>query len=346
MDLKIATDQDAQKWDEVVECSPNGELFHTWRWLKLIEEHSIQKIGSFQSIARLYPVFLMEKETIVGIFPLYTFQVPFIKFCFSPPPHVDTMYLGPLFPGINNLIPSKTQSFLEEVQVVMDQFIKKDLRANYVRLNTPPGYDDCRFFKWGGYESEPRYTGYIDLREGLDILWKNLSRSLRQAIERAKKEGLCVSEGNKDDVYYIFDLLKERNRISTSKQFLGAVYDAFSQDNLKIFIAKAGEKRLSGIILIIYKDKVTFWCGAPKSTYKEVTPNELLLWEAICWAESQGFKTFELEGADDFSLYPFKRKFNAKNVLYFQNRWFSPPLQMLSRTYHAFKRRDMNQLEL
>ena len=115
---------------------------------------------------------------------------------------------------------------------------------------------------------------------------------------------------------------------------------------MKIFIAKAGEERLSGIILVIFKDKVTFWCGAPKCSYKGISPNETLLWEAIQWSEANGFKTFEIEGADDFSLYPFKRKFNAENVLYFQNKWLSSNLQMLSLLYNVFRRSDMNQLGL
>lgn len=346
MELKIATENEAERWDEIVERSPNGDLFYTWKWLKLMEEYSIQQIGKFYSKAKLYPVILMEKETIVGIYPLYIFQLPLVKFCYSPPPRVESLYLGPLFPEIDNLIPSEKESFLEEFQVLIDRYIRKELKANYVRLNTPPGFEDCRFHKWGSYVSEARYTAYIDLSIGMGVLWKNFNRSLRQSIEKAKKVGMSVAEGNKDDIYFIHDLLKERNRISSPREYLGSVYDAFSKNNVKIFIAKAGEERLSGIILVIFKDKVTFWCGAPKCSYKGISPNETLLWEAIQWSEANGFKTFEIEGADDFSLYPFKRKFNAENVLYFQNKWLSSNLQMLSLLYNVFRRSDMNQLGL
>ena len=346
MELKIATDQDQQKWDEIVERSPNGELFHTWKWLKLMEEYSIQKIGGFKSKARLYPVFLMEKDAIVGIYPLYIFQLPLINLCFCPPANVDTLYLGPLFPDFDNMIPSKKQSFLEEVQVIMDRFIKKDLKADYIQINTPPGFEDCRFFKWGGYVSEARYTSYLDLSGGTDLIWKNLNRNLRRSIEKVKNAGVLITEGDKDDIIFIHNLLKDRSRITSSDAFLGSVYDAFSQDNIKIWVAKAGEERLSGIIMIIYKDKMAFWIGAPKCSYNGTYPNELLVWEIIRWAGEHGFRTFEIVGADDYSLFPFKRKFNAKTVLYFQSKWFSPTLHTLSALYRAFSKKDMNLLEL
>jgi hypothetical protein len=346
MEIKIGTDQDEQKWDEIVERAPNGELFHTWKWLKTIEKYSIRKAAGTLSRGKFYPVFLMEKEKIVGIYPLFLFKTPFIISCYSPPSNVDTLYLGPLFPELEKLLPAKKQIFLHDVQVTVDRFIRNDLKANYIQISTPPGFDDCRFFKWAGYETEARYTAYLDLCTGTDLIWKNLNRSTRQSVEKAKKEGVEISEGNKDDINFIYDLLKERNRIASPREFLDSIFGAFSQGNLRVLIAKAGSERLSGIITVIYKDKVTFWIGAPKCTYKGASPNELLLWEAIKWSESQNYKRFEIEGADDYSLFPFKRKFNAEPVMYFQMKWLSPTLRFLASLYTGIIKRKANQLEV
>jgi hypothetical protein len=36
MELKLASDNDAQMWDTIVARSPNVTLFHTCNWLKLM----------------------------------------------------------------------------------------------------------------------------------------------------------------------------------------------------------------------------------------------------------------------------------------------------------------------
>ena len=48
MELKIADETDQQNWDAIVERSPNGTLFHTWKWLKLLEKYSSLKIAGIQ----------------------------------------------------------------------------------------------------------------------------------------------------------------------------------------------------------------------------------------------------------------------------------------------------------
>jgi lipid II:glycine glycyltransferase (peptidoglycan interpeptide bridge formation enzyme) len=256
------------------------------------------------------------------------------------------MYLGPLFPDIDGMKQEKKQIFLLDMQKAMDRFIKKDLKSNYILIKTSPGFEDCRSFRWGGYTIEPRFTYYIDLSEGTNGIWKNFNRSLRYYIEKAKKEGIVVVQGDKDDALYIYDLLKERKRVKSSKEFLGSVYDTLSPDHLKIFLAKAGSERLSGIITLIHKDQVSFWIGSPKYSYKGISPNELVLWESIRWAGEQGYNTYEIVGADDYVLFPFKRKFNGKIIQYYHMKWYSPLLNVIASVYSSVKKRDDNVLDV
>jgi hypothetical protein len=339
MELKIAVETDQHNWDGIVERSPNATLFHTWKWLKLMEKHSCVQIAGIKSRARLYPLIITEKDNPVGIYPLFIFKTLLIKYCYSPPSNVETMFLGPLFPGIDMMKQEKKQIFLNDIQVLIDRFIKKDQNANYIQINTSPGYEDCRSYKWGGYSAEPRYTYHIDLGMGTDQIWKSFNRSLRYYIEKAKKEGITVTEGTKEDAFYLHGLLKKRNRINSPREFVGDIFDQFFPDHNKVFIAKAGSERLSGIITIIYRDKVTFWVGSPRFSYNGLSPNELVLWESIRWAGEQGYKTFEILGADDYSLFPFKRKFNGKVISYYQMKWMSPSLNFVSSVGHSLKKR-------
>ena len=338
MELKIATESDQQTWDEIVERSPHSTLFHTWKWLKLVEKYSVMNVAGMHSGARLYPVMILEKNVPVGIYPLFLFTPAGLHFCYSPPSHTETMYLGPLFCGADLMKEEKKQIFFLDMQKEMDRFIKKELKANYIQIKTSPGFEDCRSFRWGGFAIEPRFTYHIDLREGTETIWKSFNRSLRYYIEKAKKEGIVVVPGDKEDAFYIYDLLKERRRVESPKEFLGSVYDALSPDKVKIFIAKAGSERLSGIITLIHKDMVSFWIGSPKYSYKGISPNELVLWESIRWAGQQGFKTYEIVGADDYSLFPFKRKFNGKIIPYYHMSWYSPLLNVVASVYSSVKK--------
>lgn len=338
MEYRIAEERDRQLWDTIVDNAPNGAIFYTWDWLKIVEKHTVFSILRLKVPGKLYPVILSEKGIPVGVFPLFLFQTPVNNFCYSPPSNVDLLYLGPLFKDLRSMKPEKKQVLLHDVQITVDSFIRNDLKAGSIQINTPPGFDDCRFFKWGGYSAEPRYTYYIDLKPGIDSIWRQFNRSLRQNIEKGKKSGIVVAEGTKDDAFFIRDLLVQRGRIKSSKEFMGEIFDQFFPDHIRVLIARSETERMSGIILLIGKEKVSFWIGAPKCSYKGLYPNEFLLWEGIRWASDHGYSTFEIIGADDPSLFPFKRKFNGEIVHYYQMKWYSPSFHVFASLFRHLKK--------
>jgi hypothetical protein len=340
MELKIAEDCDRKLWDAIVNSSQNGSITYSWEWLRLVEKYSYIQIASIKSRSKLYPLILIENEKPAGIYPLFIFKSCLSIFCYSPPPNVNLLYLGPLMPDIDSMTQEKKQIFLQDAQVLVDGFIKKDQKSNYIQINTPPEFNDCRLFKWGGYSTEPHYTYYIDLSAGTDQIWKGFNRSLRYYIDKAKKEGITVTEGSREDAFHIYEMLKARGRVRSLKGYLGEVFDQFFPDNIKVFVAKAGSEHLTGIITIIERDKVSFWIGAPRCSYKGLSPNELVLWEAILWAGKHGYKTFEIQGADEYSLFPFKRKFNGKIVPYYEMKWRSLSLNLFSSLYRLLKKKN------
>jgi hypothetical protein len=346
MEFRIAEERDQDLWDSIVNDSSNGMIFYMWDWLKIVERHSFLNLLYFKARGKLYPLILSEKEKPVGILPLFLFKTPVNNFCYSPPSNVDLLYLGPLFKDLHLLKPEKKQIFLHDYQIMVDSYIRNDLKAGYIQINAPPGFDDCRFFKWSGYSAEPRYTYYINLKPGIDHIWTQFNRSLRQNIEKGKKGKIVVTGGTKDDAFFIRNLLMQRGRIKSSIEFMGEIFDRFFPNHIKVFIAKAGTERLSGIILIIGKEKVSFWIGAPKCSYNGLYPNELLLWEGIRWASEQGFSTFEIIGADDLSLFPFKRKFNGDIIQYYQMKWYSSTFNLFSSLFRHLKKTGNNNIGL
>jgi lipid II:glycine glycyltransferase (peptidoglycan interpeptide bridge formation enzyme) len=346
MELKIADETDQQNWDAIVERSSNATLFHTWKWLKLMEKYSMRQNTGVSSQVKFYPLFLMEKDHPVGIYPLFFFKKMILSSTYSPPPNMETLYLGPIFPDIETMKEEKKQVLLIDVQREIDRFTKKELKSTYIQVNTPPGFEDCRSFKWGDYTVIPRYTYEIDLKKGKEIIWNEFSSRLKQDIKQVKKKGYHVEIGTRKDCEFVYDLLKQRNRINAKKDYILEIFDTFSPQNLKIFILKSENKNISGIVFISYKKKGWLWIGNPRFPYNGPSPNTLMFWEAINYAIDNGFEKIEIMGADDFSSFPFKRKFNGKIIPYYQMQWFSPSIKVFSLIYHSLIKKNNNQLDV
>lgn len=343
MDVTVAQDTDEQLWDSMVDRTENATIWHTWRWLKLLENYSVLKKAGFTARAKLEPLILSDRGRPVGICPLFFFRVMGLTYCYSPLSQEDTHYLGPLFPEVPGAGQKAAQVFWLDASRAIDRFIRKIRKSSYVHISSSPGIDDCRPFRWAGYKIEPRYTYYIDLTPGTDAIWNGFKKEVRYSVGKARKDGITVSEGNREDALHIWELLKKRNRVKFPKEFIGAACDGFFPDRMKIFVARKGSERLSGVILLLYRDKASLWIGPPK--LPGIVLNELVIWESIAWATAQGFRTFEIVGADDYPLFTFKRKFNGKLVQFFHMNWYAPPLDAAISLYNALFRGGRNQIE-
>jgi len=304
--LKICDDQ--KEWDNLVEKSPHGTIFHTWKFLKIIEKHTPSK---------LYPLIGMKGTTPVGIYPLFFQKRFFLKMVFSPPPHVAVPYLGPAFVDYDKLKQSKKESIFINFQKAVDEFISSELKADYASIATSPGLDDPRPLKWAGYVVEPKYNYSIDLRKGEDFLWKQLKGKLRQDINRERRKGVTVEQGSKKELMEIYDSLigryKEQRRVvNVPKDYLLEVYDSFYPQNMKIFITKYKDEFISGLVDIYYKNKASSWIGHAKPRIGGIKPNDLVQWEAIKFACESGFEEYEEIGAGTERLCRYKSKFNPE----------------------------------
>ena len=331
VELKVAREEDAELWDRLVESSPHGTIFHTWKWLKIAEKHTNSK---------LFTLVGYRGEVPVGIFPLFYQKKAFLKMVFSPPPHVAIIYLGPALVDYDKLRQSKKEINFVEFQRQVDEFIKEELKANYISISLPPRLPDPRPFQWSGYEVEPAYGYVMDLSKGIEYIWQNkCDRKLRQDIERGIRRGISIEEGGKKELEVIYDLMIERyaeqDRVVTvPKEYLLDVYDAFSE-NLRIFVGKYDGEIVTGIIDVCYKDKVASWIGNPRSRINiSPSPNDLLNWEAMKYACEHGFKYYETIGAaGDERLHYYSSKFNPELLIRFSVKKTSFMSKLLENTY-------------
>jgi hypothetical protein len=319
IEVRLAEKDEVVEWDSLVEASLYGTIFHTWKWLKIMEKHTKSK---------LYPFIGLRGDLTIGIFPLFYQKKGFVKAVFSPPPHLAVPYLGPVLTYSNQTRQNKKISIFREFPKQVDDFIFSELTPNYVLIRLPEGPIDSRPFKWTGYQVEPEYNYIFDLTKGEDMLFKNFRKDLRQTITRTSKRGVLVKEGSLEELIFIYNSLvkryKEQNKIFyLSKEYLIDIYNSFYPQNLKIFAALCDGKLCGGAVTLCYKNKIISWLGSAKTDISGTSPNDLAQWEAMKWACKHGFRYYEEIGANTQRLDYFKSKYSPNLSIYFSAKKYS-----------------------
>lgn len=321
INLKIAVNQ--EEWDTLVNRCPHQTIFHTWKWLKIVEKYT----GT-----RLYPLIGLKGTNPIGVFPIFFQRKNFVNFVFSPPPRAGLLYLGPLIQDYYQLKQSKRESTFIGFQRETNKFVFSKIKANYVRIRSSPGLLDSRPFKWTGYEVKPFYTYMIDLGKGEDYVWNQFNKQLRIDINKTEREGVSIEESDKKGLEFlhssIFRRFKEQGLTSTiPKDYLFDLYDSFHPQNMKVFIAKYKGETVGGQITLCFKDKVSLWVGVPKTNIKGIYPNDLVQWRVIKWACENGFKRYEImDSGHNPRLRHFKAKYNPRLEVFFSSVKYSSPV--------------------
>ena len=234
IEVKIAKKEFAEEWDRIVNESLHGSIFHTWKWLEIVEKHTGCK---------LYPLVGYKGEEIIGIFPIFYKKKFGIKMVFSPPPYTAMSYLGPAMLNYEKIKEDKKLYNLSEFHKGVDEFIFSKLKANYVLVNLSPKLIDCRPLMWTKYCIEPIFHYMLDLTKGSEYVWSRFKKGLRENVKTARKRGVYFEEGGKEDLLLIYELLLDRYReqkraVYISKEYLLDLYDNYYPNNLRIFVAK------------------------------------------------------------------------------------------------------------
>lgn len=326
VELRIAGDGDEEAWDAVVSASPQGTLFHTWKWLKIAERHLHLD---------LCPIMAYLGEHLVSVYPLFLHSFGMFRVADSPASAGFMLYLGPVIVDYERMSQERREHTVLALQERIDDYLFAERGCKLVRVHLSPEISDARPFIWAGYAVRPAYTYRINLAKGVDGIWEQFDRKLKADIRRAEKLGVRVREGGLDELLSIHDALSRRFREKGLKwrecrEYLAEIYREFHGDHVKVFVAEHEGRLIGSAVTLLYKDTLRFWIGTPKSDMKGVYPNNLVQWEAMKWAATNGFRTCEnMDTGDDRTRAPFKAKFNADLALWFKADKFSSNLYKL-----------------
>jgi hypothetical protein len=298
------------KWDSLVEQVPQGTIFHNMNWLRAVEKHTK---------SMLYPIMILKGEEVVSVFPIFLRKRSFLNTLSSPHGNSFVPHLGPLFPYFDEYKQDKKESILKGFQDEFNDFARL-MKAAYVSIVFSPDVVDVRQWQWSGYEVKPQYT-YIQKLSDVKSAWDGLKKTLRKNISNATEKGVTIGEGKKEDIDFIYlsvlKRLEEQERsFSMSKEYFYDLYDAFFPENLHVFIAEYKNAKAGGVITTCYNGRVSVWFGAVQTEISGLYPNDLLHWHVMKWAIEQGFREFEIIGANSPTISFFKARYNLGLRMY------------------------------
>ncbi len=143
---------------------------------------------------------------------------------------------------------------------------------------------------------------------------------MQRAIKKAAATNLTIKPAPGDQgvaaFYHLyFEMRRERGLLAQPKRFFEIMQQVMRPHNrLEILHACLGEKIVSSILLLKYKDTVSYEYGASLPGGREVSATHFLLWKAIQQAKAAGYKKFDFgrTSVDNRGLMEFKSRWGTR----------------------------------
>ena len=339
IEVKIADEHDLSIWDQVIDASPMGTIFHKIYWQKALEK---------ESSARFCPIVGTKGQEIIFLFPCFLKKFWGLRLLFSPPPGCLVPYMGIVF---NFVTPNQhvfEKNYFEAVDS-LNSFIQRQFRPDYIKIIHPVGLDDLRPFLWKNYIATPKYTYFISLsRDKKDIL-RSFTRKVRQQINRAGKyKNIEVYDGTHESYKEIINLVRKRYEeqklnLHVSDLYMENISNQFGKNHIQIKAIRSADQLLAGMIWLTCKDRIHAWLGSFSSKGRKFQGLIYLLhWQIISESVKKGYLNFDMVGANTRHLCFNKSCYNPELKTYYQVEKTNLKGKALLSLYKIFKESKAN----
>jgi CelD/BcsL family acetyltransferase involved in cellulose biosynthesis len=292
---------DEETWDAALACHDQATLFHTSRWLNLLQriyDVQVHRLGIFVG------------DTLHGLFPVLWRQRGPFTLMGSPVGNVATPYLGPLI----------ADELLPETLAAFDQCFRRS-RATVAQLRFPHPVP-LPALTLPSYRVDPWMTLVIPLQGRTeDDLWKGLKKSCRAHVRQAEKRGVEISEAQNPEIFEDYLRLERTSLIRKGlsppnpKEFYYALWETLRPaGQMNVFVARYGGKTIGVQINSWYQGKFYALHTAIDSNYRQYYPGNLLEWHQIIWAVRRRLEIYDMVGGPDGGPGEFKLSFGSVPV--------------------------------
>jgi len=304
LEIRELGENDLKAWDDFVERSPQGSIFSSSSWFKVLNE-------AHDGTSEILVVF--KNGRIVGGILIFVRKKSIFKVVGLPP---LTPFTSVLFDESNlKKLPKIESQQKIIIKAISDYLIKK---YGFISISLQPNVGDIRQFLWCGWNAIVNYTYESEIRN-LKELWNNLGKDARTTINKGKHNGLTISNGDISDFYGLYVKTFSRQNLGTpiKEDFIKKLYCILSKNNkCKLYFSKTKEGKNAASALVVWDNKKAYYLlAASDPEIKEGAPS-FLLWKII-EDISKSFEKLDLVGANTPHIVKFKNEFATKLVPYY-----------------------------
>lgn len=316
MKLRIINESEKQLFNEFMAYGPKGHILQSYEWGEV-------KRGTGWEPIRI----LVEKENkpVAGISILKRkLPIPGLNKCIFYAPrgpvadYSDVETLKYLFQNIKKIAKKHGAILLK---------IDPDINApNPKVVNTLKSFGFINRDSGLNFEGvQPKFVFRLPLDKSLEDLLASFHEKTRYNIRLAKRRGVTVKEGSREDLkpfYDILDITAERDEfLIRGIEYFETIWDEMVENGLaKLFMAEYEGKYIAGTLAFIFGDKVWYMYGASSNENRKVMPNYALQWAMIKWAKENECSIYDFRGVSGdlspdnplYGLYRFKKGFNGE----------------------------------
>lgn len=157
-------------------------------------------------------------------------------------------------------------------------------------------------------------TWVTELSGDFEAIEQRMRKSTRKQIREAKKRGVTIREGGREEISTFFQLMLSTCRRQGVKPnpvdegTMLALWDAASPTRgIRLTLAECSGQTLAGLVCILFGSTASFWKKGWTSLHGQLHPNELLTHEMLRWVHSHGYHVADFTALDvEIALRMFK----------------------------------------
>lgn len=148
-------------------------------------------------------------------------------------------------------------------------------------------------------------TGIIDLRNPIDFLFRNISKSERRLIEDSKNKikVTITNEYSKEELDEFYNEYKQKglfNRFPTySKNTFRCFMESFKNNSYLCIVKNSNDEYLGGCVFVYEEKTAWYMFAAVNQKGRKLSIGYAILWEGIVFLKNKGFEFLDLEGLYD-----------------------------------------------
>jgi len=302
LNIRLADNNDKDRWDDFVKDHPDASPYHLYAWKIAVEEAYNHRA-----------LYLMAEKNnqVAGVLPLIYLKPPLIAGQFVSLPYCD---IGDIVASEENI---KEKLILEAISLA------RSAKARYIEIRRQVNSSSFGNAGLPVSVQSHKVRMIMQLPESSEMLWNNFRSKLRSQIRKSEKNGLRFVWGEHKDVdsfYVVFSRnMRDLGSPVHSKKWFEAILQYYDE-NARIGLVFNNKQLIGAGIILSMNNNISVPWASTLQKYNRLSPNMLLYWEFVKYAADNGFVRFDFgRSTPNEGAYKFKEQWGAQPVPLYWN---------------------------